>query len=769
MKVLSFLLSGASLAVAFAPPKVSSDCNKSTTPAVHRSTAAAYPTGGPYKNAFNGTHGYNSTSITVKNSTKTLVAQPYETPTNTFTAFPTDVFTSIPTLKPVIPADYDADSLDCLNPKRPGPGTPLHYAEESKPGSYEAGVFAIVTPKFNVPSVVLDYANLATTVKVARGGDLVIGFSDLIAFLRSMTSWQSLKEIVFVTFTEGCGDYADGERCYFLANKLYFDQDSLTIRAVGKPRDVRDISEHINVSWGSYKDASFDGASPVASGTATPVATGTNSFPTLTPGGNGTSTNGTNSTTVDFGKNGPCSAPADTKYGLPTACTGPHFDETLDEKLGYKTSKEFAWAEWVDTVSLVDPYEQPDVFTFSSNSSGLAKRGWVDDAKEKLRQAKEKALKFGKDQKTALKGKLEKAGNNIGAAAKSTVNGVMAVGTFAKNVITGQPNIYENEFNKLILPPKKDNPECLKNTKKCELQAKGAKAVKSPWDEDGFLLASFGKAPSESELIKGRKTKKKVKGQFLNIYCVKCGLHGSAKVIGNLLIKGTEVHEGKIEVDMNLEVGLGIGIYAQYLHSEQFDFNLFNVPVSPFTIGVLTIGPYISIGTRATFKVNATGTVLARADLKFAKAKFSYDFKNKISKQIGFNPQFVPKFEADGELAVEATFGVPVALKVGLSTFKGCKRCEAAIGIEDYPHIKAEARGGLEASWGGENITTLRDPNVNTTFKGGIKTINNCTGIWAGLSIGNTLSLVFNGFGFIEQEFELWKMPSYELKSWCLG
>lgn len=191
--------------------------------------------------------------------------------------------------------------------------------------------------------------------------------------------------------------------------------------------------------------------------------------------------------------------------------------------------------------------------------------------------------------------------------------------------------------------------------------------------------------------------------------------------------------------------------------------------MSPFTIGVLTIGPYISIGTRATVMVNATGTLLARADLEFAKAKFSYDFKKGAGKQIGFNPQFVPKFEAEGEIQLAATFGVPVAIKVGLSTAKGCKRCEAAVGIEDYPHIKAEARFGLQASFGGQNITALRDPNQNSTLEAGVKKINNCTGVWAGLSIGNDLSMVFNGFGFIEQQIDLWKMPNYPIKSWCLG
>lgn len=769
------MLFGAPLAAAFAAPRPSKDCDGSSTPVIYPSSSAAYPTAPPYKHAYNGTYGYNSTSTSTATSTETVVVKPYETePTNTFTAFPTDIFTSIPTLKPVIPANYDANSLDCLHAKEPGPGVPLHYAQESKPGAYEAGVFAIVVPKFNVPSVVLDYANAANTVKIARGGDLIIGFSDLQAFLRSLSSWKSLKEIVFVTFTEGCGDYADGERCYFLAEQLYFDQDSLMVRAVGKPRDVRDLAEHINVSWGSYKDDEFDGATPVGtsiSGTGAPDATGTDAppaFPTLAPGTNGTSVNGTNSTSVDFGQNkGGCNAPVDTKYGLPTSCTGPHFDEILDDNLGYKEGKDFSWAEWVEAISLMDPYTEPEVF--DSNSTSLNKRNLATDLWGKVKDAPRKVGNYAKEKKDNLVKGVKNAGNKIEATTKAVVKTAQAVGTFAKNVVTGKPNVYENEFSKLILPPKKDNPECQKDKKKCELQAKDAKSVKSPWDDDGILLKSFGTAPSENELINGRKSRKTVKGQFLNIYCVKCGLHGSAKVVGNLTIKGFEVHEGKIDVDMNMEVGLGIGVYAQYLHKETFDANLFNIPVSPFTIGVLTIGPYISIGARATFMVNATGTALARADLKFAKAKFSYDFKNGGGKQIGFNPQFVPKFEADGEIQLEATFGVPVALKVGLSTLKGCKRCEAAIGIEDYPHIKAEAKFGIEAKWGDQNVTTLLDDKQNSTLEGGVKSINNCTGIYASLSIGNTLSMVFNGFGFIEQNIELWKMPEFGIHSWCIG
>lgn len=496
----------------------------------------------------------------------------YGSATNTFTAFPTDVFTSIPTLKPVIPAYHDADSLGCLDAQKAGPGIPLHYAEESKPGAYEAGVFAMVTPQFKMPSVVLDYANAANMVKIARGGDLIIGFSDLQAFLRSLKSWQNLKEIVFITFTEGCGDYSDGERCYFLAQQLIFDQGSLTIRAIGNPKDVRDLAESIDVSWGSYKD-DFSSASPIAT---TPGGSNLYPFPKLTPGGNGTTTNSTNTTTANFGQNGLCAAPADTKYGLPSACIGPHFDETLDEKLGYKESKDFAWADWVQTASLIDPYTEP----VSVGSANLTKRNLKDklgSAISALKTLPAKTSTFGREKKKELVKGLQNTGNKIESTVKTGVKTGIAVGTFVKNVITGEPNIIEEEFNKLILPPKKDNPECLKNTKKCALQAKDAKLVKSPWDDDGILIKSWGTAPSESELIKGRKTRKSVKGQFVNVYCVKCGLHGSAKVKGKLTIKDGEIHEGTVDVDMSMKVGVGVGIYAQKLHKESFDFNLFNV------------------------------------------------------------------------------------------------------------------------------------------------------------------------------------------------
>lgn len=197
------------------------------------------------------------------------------------------------------------------------------------------------------------------------------------------------------------------------------------------------------------------------------------------------------------------------------------------------------------------------------------------------------------------------------------------------------------------------------------------------------------------------------------------------------------------------------------MRSEQFDVNLFNVPISPFTIGVLTVGPFVSIDAKTDLTLNATGTALVRADASISNAKFSYDFKTGKATQVGFKPVFKPLFQAEGEIDVLADFGVPVGLKVGVSTMKGCSHCEGSIGVQNYPYIKATAQAGLEAS------ASLNSAN-KVTGSGGFKETNGCKGIFATLSIGNDVSLTFDGFGFATGQYDVYKSAEYQIKSWCL-
>lgn len=53
----------------------------------------------------------------------------------------------------------------------------------------------------------------------------------------------------------------------------------------------------------------------------------------------------------------------------------------------------------------------------------------------------------------------------------------------------------------------------------------------------------------------------------------------------------------------NLSIGVGIGIFAEWERSDVWKQNLYDIPVSPFTVGFATIGPIISIGTVSNLRV----------------------------------------------------------------------------------------------------------------------------------------------------------------------
>ncbi len=540
MKTWTLALLGVPLAFALPTIPSSENCNKTSTtpPPVH-------PTVLPYNSTY---RNWNVTTSAYPNTT----TKSSQYPQSSSTAFPTNVFPqgSIPTLKPVIPAYHDADSLHCLDPQEPGPGTPLHYAQENKPGSYEDGTFAVVTPKFNMHSVVLDYANAAQDVIMAQGGDLVISFSDLQAFSRSANSWNTLTQIIFVTFTPGCGDYVDGERCYFLADQLTFDQETLSVRAAGSARDVRDLTDTIHVSWGSYNDHDM------SSGSYSNNPTGSNAYPspsytTSSSRPYPTSSQGFNASvngTVNLNNSSSnCNAPSDTKYGLPIACNGPRFDSSLDSGLGYKTSKDFSWNDWVEMMTVEDPYAEPFVVSTDSLSSRDLNKRFFKGLWNKIVNAVA----------PTIKSLTQSIGNKIKdiihvPSMNTIIKGAVAAEGIIENVLTGQPNDFDIDFAKIVIPPHKDDPNCAADSTNCDLISKDAKSVQTPWDADGILLKSWGIAPSESELIKGQKLQTKPKGQFLNVYCVKCGVQGSAKVSGSITIKGINVIEGHIDVSVSM-------------------------------------------------------------------------------------------------------------------------------------------------------------------------------------------------------------------------
>ncbi|KAI8283850.1 hypothetical protein K4K56_010361 [Colletotrichum sp. SAR 10_98] len=666
--------------------------------------------------------------------------------------FPTSKLGPIATLKPAIPDNHDLNDVNHLTPQPIGAGAPIHFAQDA--GSNGGGIFAVATPKWTSPSIVLDHSGLVIDVKLSGQGSLVMTFGDQKAFDHGASNWKA-DNIIFVTYTPECGDYDLGQRCYFQASSVMFDRNSLSATATGQAKDIGDVTKDINVVWGNYGSQSVNYGNPAvpaeptaAENRVTPVYS---VAPTMTAA---------------------CVAPVDRKYGLPTACLGPYFDDDLDTELGYV---------------------EADVFSFNKTLYEVDLDGELTDSTLTRRTVFDSIGKGFEKIGQATKSGIITLGNKIEAGAKAAKNDVVKTGEkvvkigakvlevgkavveVSGNILAGKPNRFEKDFDKLLLPRPakeckeaendKDKKERLKNACKPKKQDKDkeseAKAVRTPWGDDALLLKSFGTIPSpKDQQPKGSKKQSTVtKGNFINLYCVKCGLSGSLKTKGNITIDIVNgITDGYIESDVDISVGVGLGIYAQYYQEHKFRNNLYDIPLSPFTLGFVTVGPILSIGTEAKFSLNMTGTAVARADVSIARAKFVYDWKKGSANSFGFKPQFKPSFEAEGQVEIAAQFGIPVGLEFGVTTFNGCPMCKGSIGFETMPSIKAAAAIAVQAKW-----------DSTDGLERGLKPLNNCSGISTTLSVRNDVTAKLKGFSLVDKDWSLHETKDYILASYCIG
>jgi hypothetical protein len=273
------------------------------------------------------------------------------------------------------------------------------------------------------------------------------------------------------------------------------------------------------------------------------------------------------------------------------------------------------------------------------------------------------------------------------------------------------------------------------------------------------LLKSFGTQPEERiDPVTKKSATKVTSGKYVNIYCVKCGMSGGARIAGNITIDGLNgITAGEASVNLDMTAGLGLGIDAQAVYQKNIKTNLYGVPLSPFTLGFVTVGPFLSIGTDVTFTANATGSILARAEFSIARAAWKYDFVKGQSTQTGFKPEFRPSVEAEGQLSLSAEIGLPISLELGITTFNGCTKCKGSVGLVEEPGLKVEATIAFEGAL---------SPKQKSI---GLKAIDNCTGISTQLSFNNKVSAAANGFGIAEKTWTLHNTGEIPIKGWCIG
>ncbi len=148
---------------------------------------------------------------------------------------------------------------------------------------------------------------------------------------------------MLATFVDGCGP--DHDRCYFSVESLNTQAGNLIIVATGIVKDVEGLIDKGETEWGYWVPRP---GNPLCS-------LGNNSS-----GGSNKTTNGNGTTTDTFGDDTiRCVAPADTVYGLPTACFGEYFDKDLDDSLGYtEMLANSAFRHFVTTLAASDENEE---------------------------------------------------------------------------------------------------------------------------------------------------------------------------------------------------------------------------------------------------------------------------------------------------------------------------------------------------------------------------------------------------------------------------
>ncbi|PHH86272.1 hypothetical protein CDD83_10483 [Cordyceps sp. RAO-2017] len=186
-----------------------------------------------------------------------------------------------------------------------------------------------------------------------------------------------------------------------------------------------------------------------------------------------------------------------------------------------------------------------------------------------------------------------------------------------------------------------------------------------------------------------------------------------------------------MDLRTDVQIVLKLGIDAQITYKKEFTTDLIDYGLPALSFGVVVIGPRISVQSRVEFEAAATGKLLAGAEMGLQDSHIRLDLVNRgESRKSGWEPYFKPAFEADGELMLSASLGLPVGLKCGIKFSKW----DISAGVVNEPSIKAVAQ--VAASVG------QTDKGL---FATAFKETNGCTGISTQISWRNRMWI--HGFG----------------------
>jgi len=593
--------------------------------------------------------------------------------------------------------------------------------------------FGVIDLFFKAPAVVLEQSAYISQATYAND-KLVVDFSSTVACDFAKTSWT--KGMVIVSSTAGCKKSADDDQCYFQVDDIVKSDDGKSIIVKGTPQSQDECTHGGEAQWGMYRpsvgnngnvvtqpgkntttgsNGSSNGGSPVFSAIISDASSGPTATMSSVPFSSGfpSATGFPNATSNDTNKFGDelstCKAPMDTKYNLPTACTGEYFDIDLDEALGYGELS----ADDLNFLKEATPGLDSDTLTKVARRAILhrrnVKRGWLSGF-----------VRFVAQKIVAPAVQVLKTAVNVTAA---VVQGAVQL------VTTGSISGSIKESFAFSLP---------------DGSKAGSKQVDSPWGP-AVLIAAYG-------------TESKVKADagvqregYLNIFCVGCGAQGRVELAGRAtwsVLNG--ITQGELEAWADMKAALKVGVDAQIKLSRDWKNNLFQIGLPGLSFGVITIGPQVRVDSRVTLEAQAEGRILAGAELNWNRAYAKIDLvdPSKSTRQ-NFDPVPHPVFEAEGSIFVGAELGLPIGLHFGISITSWKK----TVALINEPMIKGIAKAAARAEL------------VDGAFTAGFTPTEGCTGIHTNLSwrnrlYGNVLDI---------KEFDIMDTGYKSIKSACIA
>jgi hypothetical protein len=183
----------------------------------------------------------------------------------------------------------------------------------------------------------------------------------------------------------------------------------------------------------------------------------------------------------------------------------------------------------------------------------------------------------------------------------------------------------------------------------------------------------------------------------MTIWCVECGAKGTIELSGEISAGIESISAGSLNfqaLDFSIPLTFGFEAKDTTVKHTLGPYSLFEIPLTPFEVE-----PFFSVGPKFTFAVDfevavgATGNLKAGVNMHWGNASAAMDLvKNDPNtlQMAGWNPDVDKVFEfSGGEMAINASLGVPISFDIGLSLLQ--HNFGKNVSITDTPSVELDS------------------------------------------------------------------------------